>query len=45
MWKTCRLLAVDYRPDTPLEEGLRKFVNWYKAYLEKQELEPLAESA
>jgi UDP-glucuronate 4-epimerase len=37
--------AAGYRPDTPLEEGLRKFVNWYKAYHEKQELEPLAESA
>ncbi|WP_161888292.1 NAD-dependent epimerase/dehydratase family protein [Pontibacter russatus] len=37
--------AVDYRPGTPLEEGLSKFVSWYKAYHCKQELEPLAESA
>jgi UDP-glucuronate 4-epimerase len=24
--------AVDFRPDTPIEEGLRRFVDWYKAY-------------
>lgn len=37
--------AVNYRPDTTLEEGLSKFVNWYRAYHKKQELAPLAASA
>ena len=22
----------DFKPDTPLEEGLRKFVEWYREY-------------
>jgi UDP-glucuronate 4-epimerase len=24
--------AVDFRPDTPIEEGLRRFVDWYRSY-------------
>ena len=24
--------AVDFRPQTPIEEGVRRFVAWYRAY-------------
>src|SRR5262249_60440097 len=24
--------AVDFKPDTPIEEGLRRFVEWYRTY-------------
>ena len=27
--------AVDFKPDTPIEEGLRRFVAWYLAYKKK----------
>jgi UDP-glucuronate 4-epimerase len=23
---------VGFKPDTPLEEGIRKFVEWYRSY-------------
>ena len=26
--------AVGFRPDTPLETGLQKFVDWYREYRE-----------
>ena len=28
--------AADFRPDTPIEEGLRRFVEWYRAYTGKK---------
>ena len=33
-WADVSLLerAVDYRPETPIEEGVRRFVDWYLEY-------------
>jgi len=33
-WADVSALARDYgyNPDTPVEEGIRKFIDWYKAY-------------
>lgn len=28
--------AVGYQPDTPIEEGVKRFVNWYREYSEKK---------
>jgi UDP-glucuronate 4-epimerase len=28
--------AVDFRPNTPIEEGLRRFVEWYRSYTGKK---------
>jgi len=27
--------AVDFKPDTPIEEGLRRFVAWYRSYTQR----------
>ena len=24
--------TIDYQPDTTIEEGVKKFVNWFKSY-------------
>jgi UDP-glucuronate 4-epimerase len=29
---TTKLQALGYRPTTPIDEGVRKFVDWYKQY-------------
>ena len=28
--------AVGFRPDTPIEEGLRRFVDWYRSYVRQE---------
>ena len=32
--------AIDYRPDTPIVEGVQRFVDWYLAYSQGETIEP-----
>ena len=32
--------VVDFRPDTPIEEGLRRFVAWYRGYTAERRVTP-----